>query len=198
MTVMEGGLPTVSARLGRNLIAAAVIAVALLLVASIGTADASAKGKKVHACVVKKGPDKGVMHFSRTGKCHKGEKKLSWGKKGKNGKQGAVGPAGATGAQGPSGVTDELLATIAAQQAAIDQLKSQLGTVTSQLSTVTSQLSTLTSQFNALSPQVAALCGQMTAVTSQSNSLRTVINGITAVGILIPALPAALGPFTCP
>ena len=181
---MEGGLPTVSARLGRNLIAAAVIAVAVLLVASIGAADASAKG---------------VMRFSRTGKCAKGEKKISWGKKGKNGKPGPAGAAGAQGAQGPSGVTDELLATIAAQQAAIDQLNSQLSTVTAQLNTVTSQL-------GVLSPQVAALCTQMHAVTNQSNALGTAIGGITVNNALtllggalnIPALPAALAPFSCP
>jgi uncharacterized coiled-coil protein SlyX len=189
---MEGGLPTVSARLGRNLVAAAVIATALLLVASIGAGDASAKGKKIHACVVKKGPDKGAMHFSRKGKCGKGEKKLSWNKKGKAGKQGSAGPKGETGPEGPSGVTDELLATIAAQQAAIDQLKSQV--------------TALTSQLNALSPTVAALCSQMTAVTSQTNALGTALGGLTLNALLtglggalnIPALPAALAPFTCP
>ena len=184
---MEDGLNPVSARLGRNLIAAALTAVALLLVASIGATDASAKGQKIQACVVKSGPDKGVMHFSRKGKCHKGEKKLSWNKKGKRGKKGTSGPTGEQGPQGPSGVTDELLATIAAQQATIDQLKSQLDTVTS-------QLSSLTSQFNGLSPQVAALCTQTTTVTSQSNALLTAITPIPLVGVLPPALTA----FSCP
>ena len=192
MTVMEGGLNPVSARLGRNLIALAVIAVALLFVASLGATDASAKGKKLHACVVKKGPDKGVMHFSRTGKCPKGEKKVSWSKKGKKGKRGPAGQTGPAGPQGPSGVTDALLATIAAQQAQIDQL--------------TSQLDALTSKFNALSPQVAALCSQMTTVVTQTNALSTVISGIGLNGVLtglggaitVPALPAALAPFSCP
>ena len=54
MTVMDGGLDR-SAWLGRNLIAIAMIALALLFVASIGAADtAGAKGKKVRACVIKK------------------------------------------------------------------------------------------------------------------------------------------------
>jgi hypothetical protein len=194
---MEGGLPMVSARLGRNLIAAALTALALLLVASVGASDASAKGKKVHACVVKKGPDRGVMRFSKKGKCHKGEKKLSWnkkGKKGKRGKQGAAGqtgPTGPTGPQGPSGVTDQLLQTIASQETTIDSLKSQLDTVTSQL--------------GGLSPQVAALCTQMSAVTTYANALAPVISGISLSGIIpgglgltVPALPTALTAFSCP
>jgi hypothetical protein len=191
---MEGGLPMVSARLGRNLIAAALTALALLLVASVGASDASAKGKKVHACVVKKGPDRGVMRFSKKGKCHKGEKKLSWnkkGKKGKRGKQGAAGQTGPTGPQGPSGVTDQLLQTIASQETTIDSLKSQLDTVTSQL--------------GGLSPQVAALCTQMSAVTTYANALAPVISGISLSGIIpgglgltVPALPTALTAFSCP
>jgi outer membrane murein-binding lipoprotein Lpp len=192
-TVMEDGLNSVSARPGRNLIAVAVAATALLLpFASVGATDAAA-AKKLHACVTKRGPDKGAMRFSRTGKCHKGEKRLSWGKKGKPGKTGPAGPAGQPGPQGPSGITDELLATIATQQTEIDQL-------TTQLTTVTSQLDALTSQLNGLAPTINALCAQMDAVTAQSDALRTVISGLdVTLGVLtIPALPAALGSFSCP
>ena len=171
-------------------ITAVIAATCLLLIG--GAPDASAKGKKVRACVIKAGPDKGLMRFSPKGKCHKGEKKVAWNKKGKKGKRGPAGPAGAQGPQGSSGVTDELLATIATQQATIDQLKSQLDTVTAQL--------------GVLSPQVAALCAQMDAVTDQSNALGTAVGGITvnnALALLggalnLPALPAALAPFTCP
>jgi uncharacterized coiled-coil protein SlyX len=189
MTVMEGGLTPVSARLGRALIVA-VLTAALLCMASVGAPDASAKGKKIHACVVKKGKDKGAMRFSRNGRCHKGEKRISWSKKGKKGKRGKPGPAGPKGEAGPqgsSGVTDELLATIAAQQAQIDQL--------------TAQLASLTQQLGALSPTVAALCSQVTEVTSQSDALQTVIGGISALplaGLTIPGLPPALGAFSCP
>jgi hypothetical protein len=179
---MEGGLNPVSAWLGRALVVLAVAGAGLMLAASLGPADASAKGKKIRACVVKKGPDKGVMRFSPKGKCHKGEKKISWAKKGRRGPSGPAGPAGA---QGSSAVTDELLATIAAQQATIDQL---------------------TSQLNALAPQVAALCAQMDTVTDQTNALGTALGGLTLNGVLttlggalnIPALPSALAPFSCP
>lgn len=170
---------------------AAVLATALLLLFAGLAPDASAKGKKVSACVVKKGPDKGVMHFSRKGKCPQGEKKVSWSKKGKRGKRGPAGQAGPAGPQGPSGVTDELLATIASQQATIDQL-------TSQLNTVKSQLDALTSQFNGLSPRVAALCSQMQAVTTQVTAIQTVTAAVIAIVPVGPALPAALTAFSCP
>jgi hypothetical protein len=172
------------ARVPHLLLSVIAVVMALFLIAAAGPDAASAKGKKVHACVVRKGPDKGVMHFSRSGKCHKGEKKVSWGKKGRRGKQGAAGQTGATGPQGPSGVTGDLLATIAAQQAAIDSLKSQLDTVKS---------------------QVVALCAQMSSVTTYANALGPVISGIAlsgvippALGLTVPAVPAALSGFSCP
>jgi hypothetical protein len=177
------------------LIAMAVVALALL--AGLGADAAGAKGKKIHACVVKKGPDKGVMHFSKKGKCPKGEKKLSWGKKGKRGKQGPAGPAGPAGPQG-AGVTQDLLNTIAAQQATIDQLSSQLNGVTTQLDTVIRQV-------NGVLPDVAALCSTMPTVVSQANALRTVVNGILLAGTIpagltltVPATPPALATFGCP
>ena len=179
------------ARMPYLLLSLAMAGLALVLVAATHPDSAAAKGKKLHACVVKNGPDKGVMRFSRTGKCHKGEKKVSWSKKGKRGKAGSTGATGATGPQGPSGITQELLDTITAQQTEIDQL-------TTQLSTVTSQLGALTSQLNALSPQVAALCAQMGPVTSNVNQIRTVTAAVVALVPVGPALPTALSAFSCP
>jgi hypothetical protein len=173
------------------LVLALAAVAALFLLAAMNPNAAAAKGKRISACVVKKGPDKGAMHFSRKGKCHKGEKKISWNKKGMRGKKGATGPQGNTGPEGPSGVTDELLATIAAQQAAIDQL-------TSQLSTVTTQLNALKSQVTGLAPQVAALCTQMQAVTTQVTAIQTVTAAVIAIVPVGPALPAALSAFSCP
>jgi hypothetical protein len=138
------------------------------------------------------------MRFVPRGKCHRGEKKLTWNKKGKHGQAGAAGQAGEPGPQGPSGITDDLLNTITLQQAKIDTLTQQLAGLASQLNAVTQQL-------NGLSPQVAALCTQMTAVTGQSDALRTVVSGLALTGLIpaglvlnIPALPGALGPFSCP
>jgi hypothetical protein len=107
-----------------------------LLFAAFGAgASASTKVKgKVHACVIKKGEDKGLMRFSRSGKCKKGEKKLTWNKRGKRGKRGAAGPRGETGPAG--GGSDQLTATVAA---------------------LCSQVSTVTSQLNALQTVIAGL-----------------------------------------
>jgi hypothetical protein len=133
------------------------------------------------------------MRFSRSGKCHKGEKKVSWKKKGKEG------PAGPTGPQGPSGLTSELLETITQQQLTIQ-------TLTTQVNTLTTRLDALTETVNGLSPQVAALCGRMSAVTTRANVLRTAIDGLglnsvlTTLGgaLIVPALPAPLSAFSCP
>jgi hypothetical protein len=176
------------------------LVVALLLLVGVGvgspTSAAAKGGAKIHACVVKHGHDKGVMRFVPRGKCHRGERKLTWNRKGKHG---PVGQTGEPGPQGPSGITDDLLNTITLQQAKIDALTQQLGIVTQQLSAATQQL-------NGLAPQVAALCTQMTAVTGHSDALRTAISGLSLNGVLtalggvlnIPALPGALGPFSCP
>ena len=182
-----------SATRARRSIVVAVAALALLFAGLM--AEEAPAAKKITACVTKKGRDKGAVRFAR--KCHKGEKKVSWNKKGKTG---PAGQTGATGPQGPSGVTDELLETIATQQTTIEQL-------TTQLSTVTSQLDAVKAQLNGLSPQVAALCTQMDAVTDRVNLLGTVISGIGLNGVLTTLggavtlatpVPAALSPFTCP
>jgi outer membrane murein-binding lipoprotein Lpp len=182
-----------------RLVATALLLVAALLLAGgIAAAPADAKGgKKIRACVTKRGPDKGAMRFSRSGKCHKGEKKISWKKKGK------PGPAGP---QGPSGITDSLLETITQQQQTIETLTTQVNTLTTQVNTLIAQLNALTSTVNGLSPRVAALCSQMAPATSRINAFRTVINGITLAGTIpigllldVPNPPAALpAPFSCP
>ncbi len=191
---MDDRLSRIDSTPGRALATVLLVAAAMLLFGGLLAATpADAKGKKLHACVAKKGPDKGTMRFSRSGKCHKGEKKVSWKKKGKKG------PAGPTGPQGPSGVTNELLETITQQTTTIQ-------TLTTQINALTTQLNALKQQVNGLSPQVAALCGQMSAVTNRSNALRNVIGGLdlnsvlTTLGgaLVIPALPAPLSGFSCP
>ncbi len=200
MIVKEDRLSGIDSRTGRMAAAALVVAAALLLIGLIGATPADAKGKKLHACVAKKGPDKGAMTFSRSGKCHKGEKKLSWKKKGK------PGPAGPSGPQGPSGLTSELLETITQQATTIQTLTTQVDTLITQLDALTTQLNTVNARVNGLTPQVAALCGQMSAVTSRANVLRGAINGLdlnavlTTLGgaLIVPALPAPLSAFSCP
>lgn len=80
---------------------AVIAAILMLLVAGGGYAIASGGGT-IMACVHK------GTHVLYTGKCKKGDKKLSWNKvgpKGPRGATGATGPAGTTGPQGPRGAT---------------------------------------------------------------------------------------------
>jgi hypothetical protein len=156
-----------------------LVALAALISLVVGGASASAasKGGKIHACVAKKGPDKGAMRLARGNRCKRGEKKLIWNKRGKAGQAGAPGETGPAGPAGAGGSTDQLLALIQQQQAAID----------------------------ALTQQLSALCTQVSAVTSQSDALRTVISGLSLDGVIpigllldIPGLPAPLGAFGCP
>lgn len=81
----------------------AMTGLAAVVASGVAAAPAAASGK-VHACYSKKTD---VLTYSKSGKCGKGEKALSWaqsGPKGKTGGRGASGAPGAKGAQGPRGV----------------------------------------------------------------------------------------------
>jgi uncharacterized protein YoxC len=184
---------------------------------------ATAKGGKLTACVAKSGPDKGTARFVRGHKCKRGERKVTWNKSGQPGPGGAAGAQGQAGAIGPAGPagaggsTDQLLTLIEEQQSTIDTLTERvdgvtqgldtldqgLDGITGDIDTLTQGLGSVTDGLDALSPQVAALCDQATDVTAQSDALRTVISGITlttilAVALNVPAVPSALGNFSCP
>lgn len=72
---------------------------ATVAAAGIAAAPAAAAGGKIHACYSKSG----AMSYSKSGKCAKGSKGISWNKAGKTGKTGRTGATGATGAQGATG-----------------------------------------------------------------------------------------------
>ena len=108
--------------------------------------------------MAKKGPDKGAMTFSRSGKCHKGEKKLSWKKKGKPadrppargpGRRGRAGsPASCWRRSRAAGEDDQTLTT------QVDTLITQLDALTTQLNAVKARVNGLTPR----SPRSAARC----------------------------------------
>lgn len=174
-------------------------AIGLALIAAIGmlfaTAGAAeAKGGKINACVTKSG----MLEIAKSGKCPKGERKLTWSKKGKRGKAGQTGQAGAAGAQGQAGEDgqDANTAGLAQLQALVDQQ----GQTIAQL---TQQLNALDTQVDALAPQVAALCTQLSSVTGQSDLLLTTLGALNAILdpltlLPLPVLPSALGSFSCP
>ncbi len=164
----------------RTIVVLAMVgAVAVLFTGALGgSAVGAEKRGKIKACVAKRGPDQGLMRFSR-GKCKHGERKVTWNKKGKRG------PAGTTGGNGAAGPSNDDLLALIQQQA--------------------SQIEQLTGLVNGLVPQVAALCSQSSALTDQANDLLTAVSGIDLAGLIpaglsldIPGLPAPLSAFSCP
>jgi hypothetical protein len=173
----------------------AILACGLLLApAQAGAAFNPGAGGVLYACVKVKGKHKGTMKLvGAKKKCKHGQRKLAWNVTGAAGTPGANGTSGGSGSPGSSGPTNSTL------QSEIDTLTQKL---TSLESTVTSLASTVTG----LQTTTTSLCTQLSTVTTQSDALRTVIaglgvnNALTLLGgaLSIPALPAALGPYTCP
>jgi hypothetical protein len=172
------------------------------------TDEAVAKKGKIHVCVAKRGPDKGAMRFVRGKKCQKGEKSLSWNKKG------MPGPAGATGQTGPAGAGEGAQQTIDQLRTQLDQQSTRVADLESQVAQLTTQYSAALNQLGALGTQVTGLgnqfgafqttaCGQLTNLTDQSNDLGTAIDGIDVTGLfgglafISPGAPTALQSFAC-
>ena len=125
--------------------------------------------------------------------------------------------------QQQSSVIDQLTSQLGALGVDVDDLAGQLGALGLDLDSLTSQLGLLNGDVNGLEsildgitngelqsaigavPVLDTVCDQLSAVTNQSNALRTVISGLGLNGVLtalggllqIPALPAALDPFSC-
>jgi hypothetical protein len=85
---------------------AVVVGLLVLAIAGGGYAIASGGGK-IQACAQKR------THVLYTGKCHKGDKELSWSQVGPAGAAGAAGRQGATGASGATGPSEAFNATAA-------------------------------------------------------------------------------------
>jgi hypothetical protein len=190
-------------------VVALTFALTLLTAGTLSPAPVDAKPKKIRACVTKDG----TMAFSRSGKCGKGERKLSWNKKGKRGKAGAAGAVGPTGPAGPSGTAADLeaLEALVAQQGLLisglttdlDDLASEVAGLSTDVDGILSDIAGLQSDLGALDARVDAACDQLTAVTTQSDDVVAAMGVISALldpltlGTL-PDLPAALGAFSCP
>jgi hypothetical protein len=157
------GLSRTSVGVGIALLAALV---AVLMIAP--AANAAAKKGKVHVCVEKHGKDKGVMRLAKSKHCPKGQKAVTFSKKGKRGKPGK---AGQQGPQGPAGQGADPDALAALQQ----------------------QVAALQSQFAQVQTQLSAACTQLTTVTTQLNALGTALDGI-GLGGTIPPLLALINP----
>jgi hypothetical protein len=157
---------------GRAIALALTALIAMLVIAPAAAPAASKKGK-VNVCVEKRGKDRGAMRFAGKKRCHKGEKKVTFAKKGKPGPAGQRGPEGPAGPAGSAADLTALRAELEAQIAALQ-----------------GQLTGLSTQFAAF--QTAA-CAQLATLTDQTNALGTALDGI-GLGGTIPALLTLVNP----
>lgn len=213
------GVGNSGSRIG-TLVLALLAAAALCVAVIVGEASAAklvGKDGQVYACYKAKGKRKGAVRLvAKKGKCHKGEKKVSWnvtGPSGENGTGGENGTAGEGGAGGEKGAT--------ATQGLEKQVQSLTGKVT-QLESVlkgitNTELLGALSKLQGISPtqlqeavasvvKVNELCSQASKLTSQSNALGEAIAGLKLITGGLPGLglekvvpiPTPLSTFACP
>lgn len=203
-------------------VALALLAAAALCVAvTVGEAGGALVGKdgRVYACYKAKGKRKGAVRLvTKKGKCHKGEKKVSWSAAGPAGQSGENGQNGENGAGGEGGAGGEK------GTAATQGLEKQVQSLTSKLSSLEAvlkginpgDLTGMLSKLQGISPtqlqeavasvtKVNALCSQASKLTSQSNALGEALGGLGLLGNLPPLeltkavpIPTPLSTFACP
>jgi hypothetical protein len=196
---------------------ALLAAAALCVVAVVGEADGAklvGKDGRVYACYKAKGKRKGAVRLvTKKGKCHKGEKKVSWGaapgtpgENGQNGENGVGGEGGAGGEKGAT-ATQGLEKQVQSLTSKVTQLESVLKGITNTellgaLGKLQGVSGTGLQEAVAKVPVVNTLCAQSSKLTEQSNGMAAAIKGLSLVGttlisIVSPQLPAALPSFSC-
>jgi hypothetical protein len=215
------GVGTFGSRLGvlaLALLAAAAICVSAL-VTDAGAVKLVGKNGQVYACYKAKGKRKGAVHLvAKKGKCHKGEKKISWnsvGPAGKSGESGENGSNGVNGAGGESGANG--VAGVQTLEKQVNQLTSKLTSLEGVLKGISNtELTGALAKLQGISPvqlqeavasltKVNALCSQTSKLTSQSNALSESVGGLKLLNVLpgvelekaVP-LPTPLSAFSCP
>lgn len=200
-----------------GMLALALLAAAALCTAVIvGEASGALVGKdgRVYACYKAKGKRKGAVRLvAKKGKCHKGEKKVSWGaapgapgENGQNGENGVGGEGGAGGEKGAT-ATQGLEKQVQSLTSKVTQLESVLKGITNTellgaLGKLQGVSGTGLQEAVAKVPVVNTLCAQSSKLTEQSNAMGTAVEGISLLGatlleLVVPQLPAALPKFTC-
>jgi hypothetical protein len=199
-------------------LAAAAICFAAL-VTDAGAAKLVGANGQVYACYKAKGKRKGAVHLvAKKGKCHKGEKKVSWntvGPQGKSGESGENGSNGANGVGGESGANGA--AGMQTMEKQVDQLTSKLTSLEGVLKGISNaELTGMLAKLQGISPtqlqeavasvtKVNALCSQTSTLTSQADKLGETIGGLKLLNVLpgvelekaVP-LPTPLSAFACP
>lgn len=183
---------------------AAVVALAVLALASPGSAAAKPIGKdgRIYACYKVKGKPKGALRVlvNQKRRCKRGERRVVWFTAGPGGREGAAGQQGASGQPGASGAGGTSEPSLGAN---VSSLGVKVGGLEDLLQGITA--TELTEAVGSLA-DLEALCNQATALTSQISLLEGVIGGLGLNGVLealgglleVPALPQALEPFACP
>jgi hypothetical protein len=211
------GAGTSGSRIGT--IALALLAAAALFAAVIvAAANGALVGKdgRVYACYKAKGKRKGAVRLvAKKGKCHKGEKKVSWsatgpsGENGSSGENGVGGEGGAGGEKGTTG-TQGLEKQVQALTTKVTSLESVLkgispGDLTGMLSKLQGISPTQLQEAVSSVAKVNELCSQASKLTSQSNALGQALGGLGLLGGLPPLeltkavpIPAPLSTFSCP
>jgi hypothetical protein len=172
-----------------------------------------AKDGKIHACYKAKGKGKGTLRLVRSAKvkCPKRWKKVSWyasGQAGPQGKAGAPGNPGETGTNGGSGLPGTTgTVTVKGLEDKLTELLTKVQSLETILKGIdNAQLKEAIAgiaKTEALEAAVGSLCTQASALTSKSGELGTALGGLSTVldpltVMLLPSIPTALDPFSCP
>src|SRR6185312_8794039 len=192
------GVGISGSRIG-TLVLAMLVAAALCVAAIAAEASGALVGKdgRVYACYKAKGKRKGAVRLvAKKAKCHKGEKKVSWGatvvgpsgENGSNGENGAGGEGGTGGEKGASSLGG-LEKQVQSLTSKITQLESVLkgispGDLTGALSKLQGISPTQLQEAVASVTKVNALCSQTKELTNQSNGLGAAIGGLKLIGEL--------------
>jgi hypothetical protein len=209
------GAGTSGSRIG-TIALALLAAAALCATVIVGEASGALIGKdgRVYACYKAKGKRKGAVRLvAKKGKCHKGEKKVSWaatpalaGENGQNGENGVAGEGGAGGEKGAT-ATQGLEKQVQSLTSKVTQLESVLKGITNTellgaLGKLQGVSGTGLQEAVAKVPVVNTLCAQSAKLSEQSNAMGQVFEGLSVLGgiglsVLVPQLPEALPKFSC-
>jgi hypothetical protein len=191
----------------------ALCAFALVSSAPAAAAGIVANDGKIHACYKAKGKGKGTVRLVRSAKvkCPKRWKKASWyasGQPGPQGKAGGPGNPGETGTNGGSGLPGTTgTVTVKGLEDKVTELLTKVQSLETILKGISNeQLKEAIAgiaKTEALEAAVGSLCTQATALTSKSGELGTALGALSTIldpltVMVLPSIPTALDPFSCP
>jgi len=198
----------------------ALCAFVLFTSAPASAAGIVAKDGKIHACYKAKGKGKGTLRVVRSAKakCPKKWKKVAWYAKGPvaavPGPPGPQGPTGANGSQGERGEAGPQGLPGRNENLVLNELEDKVTELLGKVQSLETILNGLNNtqlkeaiagiaKTEALETTVGSLCTQASALTSKSGELGTALGGLSTVldtltVMMLPSIPTALDPYSCP